>query len=188
MESTSASLLRRLQSPDAAIAWGRFVDLYAPLIYHWGRGHGLSATDSADLVQEVMAILVVKLPEFQYDPSRRFRGWLRTVAINKANDFHRVARNRPTADAPIVQETAAVASDVDLLAEKEYRKFLINRSLQVMQSELRDSDWMAVKRHLIDGEKASEVAKSLGISTNRVYLAKSRILKRLRDELAGLMD
>ena len=84
MNSTSVSLLRRLRQSDQEDAWQRFVDLYAPLIYHWGRNQGLSAGDASDLVQEVMVILVTKLPDFEYDPSKRFRGWLRTVTLNAA--------------------------------------------------------------------------------------------------------
>jgi RNA polymerase sigma-70 factor (ECF subfamily) len=65
MDSTSVSLLRRLQSDDCELAWERFVGLYAPLIYRWGRDHGLESADAADLVQEVLSILVSKLPEFR---------------------------------------------------------------------------------------------------------------------------
>ena len=79
MDSTSVSLLRRLREPDHDAAWQRFVDLYAPLIFHWAKNRGLNPTDAADLVQEVLVTLVAKLPEFEYDPTKRFRGWLRTV-------------------------------------------------------------------------------------------------------------
>ena len=79
MESTSISLLERLRKTNQDAAWQRFVDLYAPLIYHWARHQGLNATDAADLVQDVLAMLIAKLPEFNYDPTQRFRGWLRTV-------------------------------------------------------------------------------------------------------------
>ncbi|MFV1964665.1 MAG: SUMF1/EgtB/PvdO family nonheme iron enzyme, partial [Pirellulaceae bacterium] len=76
-------------------AWQRFVKMYAPLIFHWGKNQGLSAADATDLVQEVMAILVTKLPEFQYDPTQRFRGWLRTVTVNAARNLHRRESTRP---------------------------------------------------------------------------------------------
>jgi hypothetical protein len=82
MDSTSISLLRRLRQPNQEAAWQRFVDLYAPLIFHWSKNQGLTPTDASDLVQDVLAIVVEKLPEFEYDPQRRFRGWLRTVTVN----------------------------------------------------------------------------------------------------------
>lgn len=188
MDPTSLSLLRRLRQPDQEAAWQRFVDLYAPLIFYWGRGHGLSATDSEDLVQEVMAIVVVKLPEFEYDPQRRFRGWLRTVTINKANDFHRRNTVRPSSGHSDAIRSVAVANDVDLFEEAEYRSFLVHRALELMRSEFRDESWQACWQHVVEGKKAADVARELGISINMVYLAKSRVLSRLREELEGLLD
>ena len=73
----------RLKSPDNGLAWSRFVELYTPLIYFWARKCGLQSPDAADLVQDVLTLLVDKLPEFQYDRSGSFRGWLRTVTLNK---------------------------------------------------------------------------------------------------------
>jgi hypothetical protein len=70
VDSTSISLLRRLRESDAELDWLRFSNLYAPLVFCWGRGQGLDATDAADLVQEVMTKLGVKLREFEYDPKR----------------------------------------------------------------------------------------------------------------------
>jgi RNA polymerase sigma-70 factor (ECF subfamily) len=188
MNSTSVSLLRRLRKPNQDAAWQRFVDLYAPLIFFWGRGQGLSATDSADLVQEVMAILVVKLPQFEYDPKRRFRGWLRTVTINKAKDLHRQNTARPSSGHDEAIQSVTVANNVNLFDEAEYRNFLANRALELMKAEFRDQSWQACWKHVVEGTKAAEVARELGISVNMVYLAKSRVLTRLREELDGLLD
>ena len=188
MDSTSFSLLRRLQQPDHDAAWQRFVDLYAPLIFHWGKNHGLSVTDTADLVQEVLAILVAKLPEFEYDPNKRFRGWLRTITLNKANDFHRRNSVRPSSEHEETIQRAAVADEVDLFEESEYRRFLVNRALDVMQAEFRDEVWQACWKQTVEGRKAADVAQEMGLPINVVYLAKSRVLRRLREELDGLMD
>ena len=66
MESTSATLLERLRTPHDAEAWGRFVDLYTPLLLHWGQKFGLATNDAADLVQDVFVLLLEKLPQFRY--------------------------------------------------------------------------------------------------------------------------
>src|SRR5258708_3966903 len=95
MHTTSASLLERLRQPDAADAWRRFVRLYTPLLYYWARGLGLPTHDAADLVQEVLVVLVHKLPEFNYDPTKSFRGWLRTIALNKWRERCRRFAARP---------------------------------------------------------------------------------------------
>ncbi len=188
MLSTSASLLQRLREPDHHQAWEQFVELYAPLIFHWGRRYGLGEADAADLVQEVMAKLVVRLPQFQYDPHKRFRSWLRTVTLNTARDLH---RRRPwQALATVAQQAAspeAVPPD-DLFEEKEYRAFLIQRALELMQRHFQETTWRACWEHVVQGRPAADVARELGISPNAVYIAKYRVLRKLRQELQGLLD
>src|SRR5437762_6031155 len=95
MDTTDASLLERLKLPVDQRAWSRFVDLYTPLIYSWGRQVGLQESDAADLVQEVFALLVVKMPDFAYDRHKSFRAWLRTVTLNKWRDRCRRLAARP---------------------------------------------------------------------------------------------
>ena len=188
MDSTSVSLLRRLQKPNEENAWQRFVDLYAPLIFYWGRGQGLNATDASDLVQEVMTILVTKLPEFSYDPSKRFRGWLRTVTTNAARNYQRRASTRPATGAEESIQAIAVASSVDLFDEAEYRGFLAKRAMRIMRAEFQESTWQACWLHVVDGRRAADVAKELGITANAVHIAKSRVMRRLREELVGLIE
>lgn len=188
MNSTSISLLRRLQKPNEEAAWQRFVELYAPLIFHWGRGHGLDTTDAADLVQEVMAILVVKLPEFSYDPSKRFRGWLRIVTVNAARNFQRRESARPVTRFDETLQSPPVTSGIDLFEEAEYQGFLAKRAIRIMQAEFQETTWQACWRHVVDGRKASDVAIELGITANAVYIAKYRVMRRLREELVGLIE
>lgn len=188
MDSTSASLLERLRQPDQEAAWRRFVDLYGPLIYWWGRSQGLSAADASDLLQEVLIVLVNKLPDFEYDPRQRFRGWLRTITVNKARDIHRRRSARPApTDKDLIEQVATVDA-ADLFEESEYRSFLVNRALDLMQSEFREVTWRAFWMQTVEGTKAADVAEKLGVPINVVYLAKSRVLGRLREELAGLME
>jgi len=188
MDSTSVSLLRRLQEPEHEAAWARFVELYAPLIFCWAKTQGLNATDASDLVQEVLTTVVAKLPEFQFDPTKRFRGWLRTVTVNKANDVHRRNAIRPNSGNDPTIQNAVVATEDDLFEEQEYRGFLVNRALELMKSEFRDEVWQACWMQVVEGESAAQVSEKLGISLNVTYLAKSRVLVRLREELDGLMD
>ena len=188
MDSTSLSLLRRLRQSDEPDDWQRFVDLYAPLIFHWGRQQGLDGTDAADLVQEVMTILVTKLADFEYDPAHRFRGWLRTVAVNKARDFHRRKKTRPGTGHDETIDAIAVVNGVDLFEESEYRAFLANRALAIMKAEFPEHTWQACWRVVVEGEAVADVAVDLGVTENAIYVAKCRILRRLREELDGLLE
>lgn len=89
MISTSTSLLTRLRTGEEAGAWTRFVSLYTPVLFSWVRRQGVPSVDAADVVQEVFAVLVKKLPTFQYDRQQRFGSWLRTIAVNKCRDYFR---------------------------------------------------------------------------------------------------
>jgi RNA polymerase sigma-70 factor, ECF subfamily len=89
MSDTPASLLERLRDPKADEAWGRFVELYSPLLLYWARRVGLREPDASDLVQEVFVVLLRKLPEFQYDARKGFRSWLRTVTLNRWREIRR---------------------------------------------------------------------------------------------------
>ncbi len=188
MDSTSVSLLRRLQKPNEETAWQRFVELYAPLIFHWGRGQGLNATDAADLVQEVMTILIAKLPEFSYDPSKRFRGWLKTVTTNAARNYQRRESTRPATGIDETIQAVTVTSGVDLFEQAEYQGFLAKRAMRIMQAEFQDSTWRACWLHVVEGRRAADVAEELGITANAVHIAKCRIMRRLREELVGLIE
>jgi RNA polymerase sigma-70 factor (ECF subfamily) len=187
MHTTSASLLERLRQPGEEDAWTRFVKLYSSLLYNWAHRLGLRDPDAADLVQDVFATLVQKLPEFHYDPQNSFRSWLRTVMLNKWRD-----RQRRRVCAVLAPDDAAFtelpAAEIEAFGEAEYRQHLVARALQLMQSEFSPLTWKACWEHVLVGRPAADVAAELGISRGAVYVAKSRVLCRLREELEGLMD
>lgn len=188
MEKTSVNLLRRLKQPNDAQAWERFVELYAPLMFRWARQHGLNATDAADLVQDVLAGLVRKFWNFEYDPSHRFRGWLHTVTLNQARDWHRRQLARPRVEQSSFSERVANGGDRDAFDEREYRAFLVERARQLISTEFEPLTWKACWLYVTEGRTAADVAAELGLSENAVRVAKCRVLKRLRLELAGLLD
>ena len=187
-ESTSISLLRRLKSPQADMAWQRFVDLYAPLIFYWGRQRGLGPSDAADLLQDVLGDLVVKLRDFEYDASQRFRGWLRIIVVNRANNMRRRNELAPQTGQYTNLLLAIDGDQDDLLAEAQYRCHIAKQTLMLMQADFKDSTWQAGWMQIVEQLPAADVAKELGISLNAVYLAKSRVLARLRHELQGLVE
>ena len=188
LESTSASLLLRLKAKDNSVAWTRFVELYTPMIFFWARKCGLQAEDASDLVQDVLSLLLKKLPEFQYDSQKSFRSWLRTVTINKLRDQLRIKK------IPVENTSLSMLGrivDVDQ-AEKDwdsqYQDKLVARAIELMKSEFSETTWQACYQYVIEGKPAQTVADELGISVWTVYSAKSRLLNRLRQELDGLLE
>jgi RNA polymerase sigma-70 factor (ECF subfamily) len=185
MNTTPISLLERLHRADEEEAWSRFVQLYTPLLCQWAGRLGLQDADAADLVQDVFTVLVRKLPEFRYDPRKRFRGWLWTVLLNK---WRERARRAAPAGGPEGLDELAGPDAADAVGEAEYRDYLIRRALELMQAEFEPTTWQAFWASVVAERPAAAVARELGISENAVYLAKGRVLRRLRRELAGLLD
>ncbi len=143
----------------------------------------MQESDAADLVQEVFALLVRKLPEFAYDRKKGFRNWLRIVLMNKWREIRR--RPSPATAGDALPEPAA-ADDVAALAEAEFQRRLAVRALELMRAEFQPATWKACWEHAVAGRPAAEVAAELGMSVNAVYLATGRVLRRLREELADL--
>ncbi|HKB40770.1 MAG TPA: sigma-70 family RNA polymerase sigma factor [Gemmataceae bacterium] len=184
MPPTSASLLERLRDSAAEDAWLRFVQLYTPLLLHWARRAGLREPDDADLVQDVFALLVRKLPEFRYDPRKGFRNWLRTVTLNRWREILR--KKSPPAATDTLDQLPGPAGEP--FWEAEYRQHLARRLLEVMQSEFEPTTWQACWQCVVEGRAATDVGRELGLSPGAVRAAKCRVLGRLRRELDGLLD
>lgn len=189
METTSPTLLDRLKRGSDQAAWDRFVELYTPLLLAWCRRLGLSDADSADLMQTVFVTLCEKLPEFQYDPARSFRAWLKTVLMNSWRNQVRKLRPGVLHGQGSLDPDSIPDTDPRLqLDEAEYRSHLVRRALALMQANFEPSTWRACWEHVVNERPAQEVATELGITLNAVYLAKSRVLRHLRHELQPFLD
>jgi RNA polymerase sigma-70 factor (ECF subfamily) len=188
MHTTPVSLLERLRRPNEAEDWTRFVDLYTPLLYHWARRRGLRQVDAEDLVQDVFVALVKELPRFTYQPGQRFRAWLWTVLLNKWREKQRRAQLEAKARGNNLAAEPAADDTVAEMADQEYQSYLVQRALELMQTDFQPQTWKACWEYVVVGRPAAEVAAELGITLNAVHLAKSRVLRRLRQELDGLLD
>jgi RNA polymerase sigma-70 factor (ECF subfamily) len=188
MNTTSLSLLANLRRPDDNAAWNRFVELYTPLLFYWCRRAGLQDSDAADLVQDVLQLLVKKLPEFEHDRTHSFRSWLRTVTLNKWREQWRKRQPQPLGDGQDGALEAVVPDGAEQFWEAEYRQMLAGRALEIMRAEFEPATWQACWETVVRDRAAAEVAQELGISVNAVYLARSRVLRRLREELDGLWE
>jgi RNA polymerase sigma-70 factor, ECF subfamily len=160
------------------------VQLYTPLLFYWTRRLGLRPPDAADLVQEVFVILVRKLPEFDYNRNDGFRAWLRTVLFNQWRMTLR--RKLPSACAPL--DDLPCPDQPDGVAEEEYRQMLVARALRLMQTDFQPATWQAFWECVVNDRPPAQVAAELGVSVRSVYLSKGRVLRRLRQELQGLLD
>jgi RNA polymerase sigma-70 factor (ECF subfamily) len=176
-------------------AWQRLTDLYGPLVFHWGRRHGLSPEDAGDLMQEVFGAVAVAIDRFLHSAGQgTFRAWLWTIARNKLRDHYRRTAHREEAaggtEAGLrLSSLPEIWSDesVDVTDRSELQK-LFRRALDQVRCEFEERTWQAFWLTTIDLRETSDVADELRLSTNSVRQAKSRILRRLRRELGDVGD
>ena len=187
MSETSLSLLERIRRAPDESAWRRLVDLYAPLIRHWLRQAALQQADRDDLEQEVLAVMVRKLPEFQRERTGSFRAWLRVVCLNAVRAYFR-SRRPAAADSQELSQLEDPNGALTKLWDAEHDRHIVRRLLELLEPQFEKATLQAFRGTVVEGRKASVVAAELGVSVNAVLLAKSRVLRCLRREVAGLID
>jgi RNA polymerase sigma-70 factor (ECF subfamily) len=193
MSETSLSLLARLQTKPDPLSWQRLVDIYAPLIGRWLSRSPLQRADHEDVTQEVLKIVVQKLPEFQRRREGSFRAWLRVVTVNCLREFWRSTKHQPTATGDSdflrkLQELEDSHSELAQVWNAEHDRHVVRRLLELIGPQFEPVTLQAFRSVVLDGQKSAQVAAELGISVNAVFLAKSRILRQLRRELDGLLS
>jgi RNA polymerase sigma-70 factor (ECF subfamily) len=188
---TESSLLQRAQQSDVR-AWQRLAALYTPLVYRWCRLHGLQPVDAENVGQDVLLTLYRSLPGFEIRPENgSFRGWLRTIVVNKVRDHARRMSQQAAAiggsDALVILQLVA-DSDATLNEPHQEINLLFRRAVELIHSEFSERDWRVFQRVVIDDAAAQDVATEMDLTVNTVYLVKSRILRRLKTEFQGLID
>jgi len=181
LQTITSSLLSRARARDER-AWEELVDLYGPLVYSWCLRKGLKRDQAEDVGQEVFLAVSRNLATYEHE---NFRGWLRTITDRKIIDFWEkklpIAAGGSEGQKRMDGVPAASSSD-GTMNQWEDNKIMRLSLLEVIRSEFSDQDLLAFCRLIIDEKSPAEVAEELKISRNRVYLAKSRILNRLREK------
>lgn len=185
MEQTRSSLLVRLRDPDDGEGWSEFYALYEPFLMNVARRLGLNNNDCNDLVAEVFAKCVEKLPSFNYDRSRgSFRGWLKTTMRNLATDTWR-QKKRIADNVPLNAGCEPVIHDE--IWEKwdhEYHQRILERAIVVVHQQCSPHVWACFREHVLGGRRAADVAGELDLKTNAVYQNSHRVLNRVREQCA----
>ena len=190
---TSVSLLERLAGTPTDDDWRRLDDLYRPLLRAWMARAGVPASDVDDLVQDVLLVIFREVAGFEWRGRGAFRAWLRTILAHRVRDYFRGQKYRPTAtgDSDFLRrldELESPDSALSRLWDREHDEHVVASLMKRVQGDFAPATWQAFRRHVQEGEPAVRVAEALGLSLNSVLLAKSRVLKRLRQELAGLVE
>jgi RNA polymerase sigma-70 factor (ECF subfamily) len=190
--TTSLSLLARARANDAD-AWRRLSDLYRPLVLSWcGRG-GVPAADAEDVAQEVFAAAAAGLAHFRRDrPGDTFRGWLRAVTRNQALLYFRRAKRNPGAKggSDAWRDLQAVADPLADAPEDDAAEVsaLYRRALEQVRGEFEERTWRAFWLTVVEGRVTAALAAELGVTPAAVRQAKSRVLRRLKEEVGDVLD
>jgi RNA polymerase sigma-70 factor (ECF subfamily) len=192
MLDTSLSLLERLQAQPDAASWQRLVEIYTPLIRGWLQRDPTLREEADDLTQEVLSVLIKELPQFHRQRPGSFRAWLRIITINRLRELWRDRHRRPqaighTADS-VLSQLEDPASELSRQWDQEHDQHVVRRLLDLIEPEFTPPTWKAFRRVVLDDARPAVVAEELGLSVNSVLLAKSRVLKRLRELGRGLID
>jgi RNA polymerase sigma-70 factor (ECF subfamily) len=193
MDDTRQSLLVRAQTGEEN-AWKDLTDLYRPLIIAWLNRQGVPPVDLEDLSQEVLLSVVKHLPSFEHSGQRgAFRSWLRTIVCSRTTDYWRGIDAKTQASGgsgatAALQQIADPESDLNRQWDEEHDRYVLGCLLDLVEQEFEPTTLTAFRRLALDGASGAEVADELGLSVAAAYVAKSRVLQRIRQEAEGLID
>jgi RNA polymerase sigma-70 factor (ECF subfamily) len=192
MNETRQSLLLRAQTGEES-AWKDLTELYRPLIIGWLNRQGVPAGDLEDLSQEVLLSVVKHLPGFEHSGHRgAFRSWLRTIVCSRTADYWRALEVAAPAGGSgataALQQIADPDSELNRQWDQEHDRYVLHCLLDLMEEEFEPITLQAFRRLALDGVSGAEAAQELGLSVAAVYVAKSRVLARIRQEAEGLID
>lgn len=177
MATTTSSLFDRLRDPDPAAAWERVVDLYSPYIPRWvARVPGVGAADADDLTQQVMVVLVKRLPGFVREPDGSFRAWLREITVNEVRNWKRTRRRKPATPADpadgFLAALADPASDLSAQWDRDHHRHVFDKLLAAIRPDFAAVSWEAFRLTAIEDRSAKEAAEKTGLSENAVLKTK----------------
>lgn len=191
--TTQVSLLIRIRDGANHVAWQEFVRLYGPVVYGFARKRGLQDADAADLMQDVLRSVSGAISRLEYDRKQgTFRGWLFTISRNKVLNYYAARKSHP----PAAGDSGAHRS-LDNVADRdggaetwelEYQRRIAGIAMEKIKSEFQANTWQAFWATAVEGTSATEVAKLVGMSPGAVYVAKSRVLARLKTEVQALQS
>jgi RNA polymerase sigma-70 factor (ECF subfamily) len=187
--ATRMSLLTRLKNAADHEAWAEFTAIYQPLVLRLLDQMGLQEADARDVCQQVLAAVAKDIERWRPDGRERsFRRWLFQIARNRVLKFLESQRRSQCggggsgAQAALEQAPEPRESLSDVF-EREYRQQLLVTASEAIRPEFHESTWKAFWLSAVEGQPIAEVAEQLGMSVGNVYVARSRIVSRLKNKV-----
>jgi RNA polymerase sigma-70 factor, ECF subfamily len=186
---TRPSLLVRIRDACDGEAWQTFVTIYAPLVYQYALRHGSQDADAADLTQDVMVDVARAIRSFEYQPEKgRFRHWLLTVTRHRLVRFNEQKARRPERACEIEVLEALEDDRADVEWDDAFNARVLRVAMQRIQPSFEPFTWRAFECVWVEHRSAAEAAQELSLRIEQIYIAKSRVLKRLSEEVHQIVE
>lgn len=190
--NTRVSLLYQLGEGNSA-AWSELDSLYRPLISGWLARYDLQRSDVDDLTQEVMVVVARQVESFQHNGNPgAFRNWLKTTAINLARNYLRkkgVAKGKGTSSLQnMLEQLEDPESHVSSEFNRAHDQVVVQRLMEHISSQFAPETLAVFKMHVFEGVSARETAERNGVPVSKVHVAKSRVMRKLREHAAVWAD
>lgn len=189
MDPTHVSLIDQAKTGTAG-AWNRLVGLYQPFVFNWLRGQSVQHHTAEELTQDVLVVVFKELPGFNHaGHPGAFRTWLRLITSHKAQAFWKANRLRATGQGGaevqgLIEQLADPASALSAIWDRDHDEHVLRRLLEDVSPEFSPTTLEAFRLQALEGVSAEETARRLGLTVGAAYVARSRVLRRLR-EVAG---
>lgn len=195
--STRKSLLQRAKLDQSSDAWFQLNGIYEPLIAGWVVRAGISESEVSDITQDVMLALAQDLAKFDHNGRMgAFRRWLKLITVNRCRRYWDSNKRQLTTNKSLGSDSAAAfldsledpSSDISVLWNQEHDSYVLSRMVQLVEKEFDKLDYDVFRRNTIEGESAKAISNELGITVGKIYKIKFRVLSRLKEAAAGLLD
>ena len=187
---TQPTLLLKIRDAEDEAAWERFVKIYTPLVFSYCRKRGLQEADASDVAQEVMRTVAQAISRFDYNQAKgTFRGWLLTVTRNKLLKHFTKIQNLPMGSGrSTIQAKLEATPDAEETDHwnHDYQQRLFQWAASEVKSEFSDKTWSAFWRTAVENQPSQAVAESLEMSIGALYIAKSRVIARIRKQIEAV--
>lgn len=193
MNDTSVSLLEQIRHSGGDGSWTRLIGVYGPMIRRWLGQAGIATADIDDITQEVLVVVLAKLPQFDRQRTGSFRNWLRKVTLYCLRDYRKAAHRRRLATGEsqyeqMLVELADADSRLSRLWNAEHDRHLLRHLLDQVRGSFSATTIEAFQRLVLEEHSPDDVAAALGLTVNAVFIAKSRVLAKLREFGEGLIE
>ncbi|HUU83917.1 MAG TPA: sigma-70 family RNA polymerase sigma factor [Phycisphaerae bacterium] len=186
MSQTRSSLLSRIKDLGDGTSWEEFDQVYRPLLVRYALSRRLSREESEEIAQQCMATIAEGIQQFQRRVS--FRGWLRRMVDNKVNDQLRRRRREHSAKTRDFDREQTTEANPALLWERQWNRTHLLYCLNHIRNEVSPLTYQAFDLYVIRELPVVQIAERLGMSPNQIYVAKHRVLTRIKKRWGDLAD